>query len=232
MLPYPLKLNSKRMTRILVLSLLLTMVYSWEEFKRAVRVLILPLFRRLRRRTEAQPNPYLDQQVSTLVLVATLPFLLTVILAANANPFVLLTYLTGSLLLAALVAASSAAILQRMRMLTAAFQSFGFANPAIVLFNTATLLPRWVLAKLAFWMSVPPVVGLILKRAVDSSSPAPELLPNLNILIIVLVCALILRLAIELLEKLFDSYRLERLFSHFRVLLGIILASVLIAGKL
>lgn len=223
------------MARIVLISILLTLVYSWEELKQAVRVLFYRLLRQ--KRPTRYYTLHLDQFVGTLVLLATIPISLAYFLASQENFLAKLGWLALSLLVISLAAAGSGIFLRRLQYLKAyegfnkivplTFSVAGFVSPFFQLFNSSAILPRNVLAKFAFFLSLPPLAGLFLKHLVNSSSPQ-AFLPHQDILIYILVVALFMRLVIEFLERYFRLYRLEKLFSYFRVILGIILAVLIL----
>lgn len=226
------------MTRLILVSLLLTAVYSWEEIKHAVKVLIYGFLRRPR--PLRYHGAHIDQFVGVLIMLAIVPISLTYFLASETNIWQKLGYVALALLAISAAAAGSGLMLRRLRYLHTydggtkiipiVFSVAGLVTPAVRIFSGIDILPRKVLAKFAFLLSLPPLLGLVLKNSVAAAVPRPELLPNLNILIIVLTAALFARIAAEFLESHFRLYRLERLFPYFRVLIGILLAVALLGG--
>lgn len=223
------------MLRMILISILLTVVYSWDEFRRSVWVLLYGLFRK------KHPLKYYsyksDKLVGTLVMLATVPVGLTYILFGSGNTWNKLAWIGSGLLLISLLAAGSAVLVRRLRYLGAyegveriipiTFSVAGLLAPIFRLFTDFTTLPRKVLVKMTFFLSLPSFLGLSLERLNRNAVPA-ELLPNMNLLLEVLVAALFVRITVEFLEQYFRLYRLNRLFSYFRVVLGIVLASVLL----
>lgn len=240
------------MSRIVLLSLLLTLIYSWEECKRLIRIFVKLVFRKLQGRpplhlpqakgplgqsvSEARGRGEgVDQMVSVLVMLATIPIGLTYLLAGSGNIFQKLAILGGVLLLVSTAAVLSSALVTRHNMGVSRVLPFGVGivnlfAPAIAVIAESAYLPRRVLAKFALFLSLPPLLGLVFHHLNYGSNIGRELLPNLDILTVVLVSSLFLRITVEFLERYFRFYRLEKLFSYYRVVLGIGLAAVLLFG--
>ncbi len=224
------------MLKILLVSLLLTLVYSWEEFKRVLRVLFFGLV--LKKDPGRYYKAHLDQFVGILIMLATIPIGLAYFLASNGSAFNKLGILALGLFAVSLVAAGSSIMLRRGKLISEyggiaklvpiTFSLAGLVSPLFRSFGNFEALPRRMLAKFAFFLSLPPLAGLVFKY-LNSASPE-VLVPNLDLLTLVLVAALFARIIIDFLERYFHLYRLENLSSYFRVVLGIILATVLLAG--
>src|SRR3989344_3272350 len=225
------------MIRILILSLLFTIVYSWEDFKRTLKILFLGLLKR-------DPGYYymsrLDQMVGTLVLIATIPIGLTYFLVSDRPILPKLAILAITLLLVSFLAAASGGV-ARWAMVTRRTEGSrkiipitlaigSLFSPLVAIFSGAGALHRSHLAKIALLLSLPPLVGLVIKGLLTRSNPPELLIPNYDALITLLVGALIIRIVIEILERFFRLYSLERLFSYVRILLGIALAATMILG--
>ena len=225
------------MIRILILSLLLTIVYSWEDFKRTLKILFLGLLKR-------DPGYYyvsrLDQMVGTLILIATIPMGLTYFLVSDRPLVPKLAILAITLLIISFLAAASGGIMRwtRIARKTEGSQKIipitlaigGLFSPLAAVFSGAGSLHRSHLAKIALLLALPPLVGLVVKGLLTESRPPELLIPNYDALIVLLVGALIIRIVIEILERFFRLYSLERLFSYVRILLGIALAANVILG--
>lgn len=224
------------MLRLLAISVLLTIVYSWEDFRQMIRVLAAGLLKR-------DPGHYylsrLDQLVGTLVLLATIPFGLAYFLVSRQPLGYRLAMLAMQLLAFAVTAAGVRTLLFWMnetsdsagpaRYVPLVLALGGMFSPVAHLFSGS---PRYrgTLAKFAFLMSIPPLVGLLLQGLLRYSSPTGNYLPNLDLLVGFLVGALFIRITIEFLERYFRLYRLEGLFSYVRIVLGIALAATLALG--
>lgn len=225
------------MTRIILLSILITVVYSWEEFKRTMRVLVYQIFRK--RKPSGHYSFETDKLVSILVMLGSIPIGLTYFLASEEDIWAKLSILFAGFVVIALVAAGSAIFLRRIRLASSyegvvklvplGFSLAGFLTPTFRVFGDAFVLPRSVLAKFAFWLSLPPAVGLILKYATDLTTPE-ILIPNIDALIKILMAVLFAQITAEFLGRYLRIYNLRRLFSYARIVLGIILAVILLAG--
>lgn len=223
------------MLRMIVISLLITVVYSWNEFRRSVWVLLYGLLRR--KRPLKYYSLHTDKLVGTLVTLATIPIGLTYTLFGPGNLSTKLAWMGGGLLLVSLLASGSSLFVRRLRLLGAyegierivpiSFSLAGLLSPTFRLFTNLTALPRKVLVKTTFLLSLPAFAGFVLARWNRNLVPG-ELLPNMNLLLQVLVAALFARIIVEILEQYFHLYRLEKLFSYFRVVLGIMLAAIII----
>lgn len=216
------------MTRVVVISLLLTVIYSWEECKRAARVLFFGLLRR--RAPGKYYAAHLDQWVSILIMFATIPLGLSLLLTNGGNVFTKMTYLLGLLLAVSAVAAFSGALLRHIYFIGAPLRFSSIAAPMIALFAETAVLPRKTLAKFAVYLALPPLTGLTLRAAHGFAGTPSELLPNINLLIVVLVIALFLRVAIDFLETHFRLYCLKQLSAFVRVAAGIALVASLALG--
>lgn len=224
------------MTKLILVSLLLTMVYSWEEFKRALHLAFYSILRKKR------PLKYfalhVDRYISTIVLIAVVPMSLTYLLSAPGDIFQKLRDLTIVLLMFAVAAEIAAVLLRYFRLrsiigddynsMPAVLSLGSLVSPKIAAISGTAGLPRSIAAKFALFLSLPPFVGLILKKFTDAGELPPSSLPNIDALILVLVGALFLRVTIEFLERYFRIYRFKSLFSYFRIILGIALACLLL----
>ena len=215
------------MTRILLLSMLLTMVYSWEEMKRAVRVLFYRLIIKKRPLFGPQGAIRIDEAVSTAVVFAAIPLSLTYLLVSS-NPFRALGVLALVLVGASAVAYASAVAMRRFNPLPAGFALAAIAMPAL---GNLAILPRKLLSRFSLYLALPPAVGLALRFAVNNYGAPAEFLPNLDILILVLVGALFAQIAAEFVGRHLRAFRRFKLFSYYRVALGVVLAAILLMGR-
>ncbi|MEK9180972.1 MAG: hypothetical protein AAB871_01940 [Patescibacteria group bacterium] len=225
------------MLKLLLISILLTIVYSWEEFKHALRTLAYGLLKKNPPRYYAA---HIDQFVGTIVMVAAAPVGLIYFLGSQQTLASKLFWLFAGLLLVSFVSAGSAIFARRLKMtsnvsgaqkiIPLTYAVLGLFTPMFQFFTGIGEGQRRGLTKLTFYLSLPALIGLLFKYLLDYSAPPAELLPNLDAGIVVLVGALFIRIVVELLETAFRLYRLETLFSYFRILLGIALAAILTMG--
>lgn len=225
------------MLKLLLVSLLLTIVYSWEEFKRAF---LTVLFGLLKKNPGRYYSAHLDQFVGTIVMVAAVPLGLVYFLGSRQALPNKLFWLFAGLLAISLVSAGSAIFIRRLKIVGQAagaekiiplvYSLLGFLSPGFQVFTGVGSHQRRALAKLAFFLSLPALAGLVIKYLIGYAAPPNQLLPNLDVGIVTLVGALIIRIVVEFLEQFFRLYRLETLFSYFRVVLGIALAAILTLG--
>ncbi|MBI4049638.1 MAG: hypothetical protein HY395_02365 [Candidatus Doudnabacteria bacterium] len=221
------------MQKLILLSILLTLVYSWEDLKRFLMLMI----RHRSRNKHYYHNPHLDQFVATILMFAMLPVSLTFFLASEAPLDRKLIWLAGELLLISCLTYGLGKFLSRLRLLNYAT---GAEKIAVVTYSLAGLVSpavRWVdpwsierklIGKFTFWLSLPALFGLMLRYLVGWSNH--ELLPHLDLLIQIVVGGLIINIAVEFLEKHFSSHRHAYLSTYFRILLGIAVGFVLIRG--
>lgn len=221
------------MIKLILLSILLTVVYSWEEFKRAARVLLYGILRKQKPLTAFAGH--IDEFVSLAVIFATVPAGLMYFLASSQNFFQNLLWLSVTLLSVSAVAAGAGTFARRLRyaslysgadkIFPVAFSLGGFVSPVMSAFSNAAYLPRKTLAKFAAIMSIPPLAGLALKRA--NGATDPMLIPNIDALIVVLVGALFIQIISGALKDFLGSYRFRKLSAYFRIVLGIALTGLI-----
>lgn len=210
------------MPRLILFILLLTVVFSWEEFK----YVILALRRK---------NSDTDSIVSDLVLIAAIPINLVYLLSGTESSLLeKLAVICLELLVVGLFIKGVEEYAKR-RYLTNNQQgfdlvvSYGFAilgllSPTFKFAVNATN-NRSRLASLFLTLTTPLVLGIgmvLVTRHIGSSGFEEKMQP----LIIIAILGLVLNAVIELLEKMFKLYRLH-LFSYFRVVLGIVIILIL-----
>ena len=214
------------MIRLLFLSILLTSVYSWEDLKRSTRLIFGKILRRRFRANSTLESRQLDEKVTIAIMAASLPMGLIFFLLVDDDFFVRLTYLTGVMFGLVIVSVLCSSLFRYVQTLPALFSGLGKNAPVVGVFASAVVLPRMVFAKFIFFLALPFETGVVLKLF----SGTGQFLPNHDLLIKVLIGALLIRVAIELLEWAFRWHALPRLFSYFRVVLGIILVWLMLAG--
>jgi len=223
--------------KLLLFSILLAVVYSWDDVVRLILTILYGLFRR-------DPLHYYqshtDHLVGPIVMVAVLPITLVGLLASG--PLSLKTFAVAAitLLIVSILAAGSGVFVRRMRAFSdtetskksAAFvyAALGLLSPLASPMLIYEILPRADLARITFWLALPPLTGLAIAYGNRVTEAPAQLLPNLDALTILLVIGLIAILAIKMLSRAFHSYRINSLFSYLRIILGIILAVVIVSG--
>lgn len=225
------------MAKILLVSILLMLVYSWEEFKYSAKFFLRFLIYRNKRSPASYPKA-IDRFVSMSISLAVIPIGLAFFLEAHTFSAKNLILLAASLLGVAMVAWFSAFVTKRLAGLSyyeqmgagalAAYELASLVSPTMRWFADFDLLERKALSKFALYLSLPAFVGLALKFILGQSYIDARFMPALDVLIQILVMALIINVAIAFLEKNFRAHRLTKVSHFFRILLGIVLATVLI----
>lgn len=217
------------MARILAISILLLIVYSWEDLKWILRRLAFSIFKRRNGPGKRLLAQKLDERVGILVILATVPIGFVYMISQADNIFSKLIWIGGILIGLAVAAITSEVLLRRAaRYATPLGGIVSLFAPMFAVAAETAYLPRKVMAKFAFLLALPPLAGLVLKYL--NNSTYEVLIPRLDILTAVLVGSLFLRITIEFLEHYFHLYNLEKLFSYYRVVLGIVLAIILLEG--
>ncbi|OGE74530.1 MAG: hypothetical protein A3K06_02175 [Candidatus Doudnabacteria bacterium RIFCSPHIGHO2_01_52_17] len=225
------------MERLILVSILVTIVYSWDDFQRILRILFYAILRKQRPAQILAANS--DRLVSIILVFATLPIGLSYLLAGH-GPFLPKLLLVGfGFLVISFVAflASSVAKYYRVAFAldgTLKLASFGFTlgslvAPVLASLAEPSILPRRLFAKLAVFLSLPPLIVVLLKVLNYHYAPE-ELLPNIDVLLQVLLVALFARIAIEFLSHYLRILRFHSFSGYFRVVLGVVLSSILLLG--
>ena len=225
------------MVKILLFSILLAVVYSWDDVVRLFRTILYGLFRH-------DPLQYYqnhtDRLVGPIVITATLPITLVGLLASR--PLSLKTFAIAAitLLIVSIIAAGSGVFVRRMRIFRGAvvkeksaaiaYAILGLLSPLASPMLLYEILPRAELARITFWLALPPLTGIAIAYGNRATEAPGQLLPHLDALTLLLVVGLIAMLATKLLARAFQSYKIEGLFSYIRIVLGIILATVVVIG--
>lgn len=211
------------MARAIAISLLVIVVYSWEEVKYILRKLVSSFFPSS---IVFHKGRGVDHAVGTLVILATVPMGLIFLFSSLDGVIWKIAFFAGLLILFAGLAITSEVLLQKGRYVAPLSALSNFISPLAANVLESGHLPRKILARFAFLMSLPIFAGLLV-RLLNRASPE-EIVWRLNILTTVLVGSIVLRLTIELLEHYFYLYNLDKLFSYYRVALGIALAAILL----
>ena len=226
------------MINILTLSILLTLVYSWEEFKHTLKTLIRVVIYRNRNPIEYYQGN-LDKFVGTLIMIGAVPIGLTFYLTSGQPSLYKLGWLALILFTISLIASGSGIFLRRLqrskhyegteKMIMTGYSVLGLISPIFRMFGGLDRSNGRTIAKFAFTLSVPPLIGFAFKYLSDNSVH-PSLIPQIDVLIFVLIVALFAQIAADFLNLHFRSYGLRKLSHYWRVVLGIILAAILLMG--
>jgi hypothetical protein len=226
------------MLDLVSLSILLTVVYSWEDLKHLARRVARILARSREPIKIVVSN--LDKLVGTLVMLGTFPATLLFFVSSGKTFFANLIYAAAGLLLVSVVAAGVSAVLKRAPLAmeyggAAGLIPIGFSAvtlffPTFRMASNLSLLPRRTLAQFSFLLSLPLLLGFVLGKVAGVASAGEEYLPNIQILILVLIAALFMRISSNFLGKHFRLYQLNGWFSYFRIALGIVLGTILLLG--
>lgn len=219
------------MTRLVLLILLLTVVYSWEELKYVVSVIGSKI---ANRNTIYSKNSETDILVSDLVVIAIIPISLAyLILSDGSLPLKLLVVLIEFLFAGLLMKGVEEYFWRRRftrhytgsdKIIAIIFSLAGFVSPS---WNFATQAARSTsrLSKYLFALALPLVSGLALTLVVRRVG-MDEFLGRIDSLIAIATLGLVLNVTIEILEHLFKTNRWH-LSMLMRVALGIAIIFVL-----
>ncbi|OGE84302.1 MAG: hypothetical protein A2846_02065 [Candidatus Doudnabacteria bacterium RIFCSPHIGHO2_01_FULL_49_9] len=225
------------MAKIFVVSLLLMLVYSWEEFKYYAKFFL----RLLLYRNKIANLPWsktADRFVSASIGLAMLPIGLSIFLESHPFSGRNLLWLAASMLIIAVIAWYASAIIKYLSGLryysslsvgaSAIYDLAALSSPQLLWFSDFDLVERKALAKFAAYLSLPAIVGLVLKFTLGQSYVDERFLPGLDLLIQILVMALFINVTISILKKHLHSRQMSKIFHLFRVVLGILLSAALL----
>lgn len=213
------------MQRLILLILLLTVVYSWEECKYVLVVIWSKISKRNKNYTK---NPELDVLVSDIVLIATIPLSLAyLILSDGSLPTKLLVLLVEFLFLGLILKGIQEYTWRRRftrhyegfdKVVAAIFSLSGLVSPS---FRFAGDVVRTGIrpGKYLMALAIPMASGLALALAVRYMG-MEEFISRLDQLIAIATLGLMLNVTIEILERLFRSQTLH-FSSLVRIVLGI-----------
>lgn len=222
------------MQRLTLLILLLTVVYSWEQFK----YVIVVIWSKISKRNKNYPqNPETDILVSDLVLIATVPISLAYLIMGQSNLPVKLLVLLVEFIVVGLVLKGIQEYFWRRnftrhyegfdKVVALGFSLLGLVSPSLrVAQDVYRVSPRP--GKYLRALILPLAAGLVLAIAVHKLGPE-EFNSHLDELIAIAILGLVLNVTIDFLQKLFRSNRFH-LDSLLRVVLGIVIIFVLTAS--
>lgn len=219
------------MNRLILLGVLLTVVYSWEDLKRFLWLIV----RSKARNKKTTHSLKLDQFVATALMFATLPISLSYLLVSERSLSSKLLLMAGQMMLISVFVFGLEIFSNRMRRLSYAtgaekiavvsYSLLGLVSPAIKWIDPWSIEKRLII-KFTFFLSLPALVGLALNYL--TSWHLDSGLPNMDLLIRIAVMGLITIIAIEFLEKYFRLSRYATLFSFLRIVLGLLIGASLI----
>lgn len=224
------------MERLLLLILLLTVVYSWEESK---YVLVAIWSKITRRNQNYQKNIEADVLVSDIVMIATIPLSLAYLIMTDQSLPTKLIVLLGEFLLLGLLIKGLQEYQWRRRFtrhyegfdkfVAVSYSLLGLVAPAVGfasnMVHSAVRPGKYLLS-----LIMPLGSGLALAIAVRYLG-MEEFVSRSDELIAIATIALIMNVTIEVLEKIFRSNRMH-IGSLLRVALGIMIIFVLMNPSL
>ena len=222
------------MSKLVTLSILIAIVYSWEDLKRFLWMII----RSKARNKNTTRSLHLDQFVATVLMFVSLPISLMYFLTSEIDLGHKLIFIAVELLLISILAWSLGIFLNRLRLLkfasgaekigVVAYSVMGLVSPGLRWVDPWNI-ERRLIAKFTLFLSIPALVGLALKQLVNWS-PATEALPNLDFLIQIAVAGLMINVTVEFLERHMRRHRWVYLSAYLRIVLGIAIGFALIRG--
>ncbi|OGE73551.1 MAG: hypothetical protein A3I07_03860 [Candidatus Doudnabacteria bacterium RIFCSPLOWO2_02_FULL_42_9] len=213
------------MTRLLLLILLLTVVYSWDECKYVLHAVWAKI--RKRKITEYQKSET-DLLVSDIVLIATIPLSLAFLMLGSQSLLIKLLLLLAEFVLIGLILRGLEEY-RRRRKFTSHYQGFdkavaigfsvlGFLSPSMQ-FASGVVRSTTHVGKYLIALAIPLTLGLVL-TFLSQQLGEEQFSSQLDVLIIIAVFGIILNITIEALEHMFyiSKYKLSSLL---RIVLGI-----------
>jgi undecaprenyl pyrophosphate phosphatase UppP len=219
------------MPRLILLILLLTVVYSWEE----LQYVVVAIWFKISKQNKIYPkNSELDILVSDIVVIATIPLSLAYLLIASGNLVTKLLVILVEFLLLSLALKGIEEYSKRRRftrdyqgtdkIIAVIYSLTGLISPSMRYAGSASRTASRV--GIYLWaLAIPLISGLGLTITVHKLGMA-EFVDRLDSLIAIAVLGLVLNITIEILEKIFKSNRLH-MTSLMRVILGILIIFVL-----
>jgi undecaprenyl pyrophosphate phosphatase UppP len=224
--------------KFLFFTVLLTIVYSWEDIVASFK----NLQSRLVKKADTLKNAANDDDhfVGTVLLIVWIPISMILFLASDDLLTVRLGWLIAQLLLISLFLRGVVIFKHRIsrmdrysgweRVGLALFSIAGLALPTYKLARYQGYYNERLVAKFASILCLPAIAGYLINKTYPNiPSLQTEVLPNINQLIIVMVGGLFTLFTIEFLE---DYLRVHtfKLFSSIRIVIGLFLFAILING--
>ncbi|OGE82490.1 MAG: hypothetical protein A3B10_00240 [Candidatus Doudnabacteria bacterium RIFCSPLOWO2_01_FULL_44_21] len=215
------------MNRLILVSVLITIVYSWEDLK---RILISVLKSVLKQTHHQTANHHLDQIVGIALILATIPANLAYVLLTEGPLLTKLIVLLVELLLIGLIAEITNLLIEKNQARHTSFIVFlgtfavGIVSPVFSIFG-GIMHERRLFASYLRHLMFPILFGLILKY-LSNRLGILELTNRIDNLISIAVIGLIISITIEYLEQHFRSVHWH-LSAYFRVILGVVVLLIL-----
>lgn len=217
------------MTKAIILSILLVLVYQFDELMH----MVFMMFKRFRHKRAGAVFHEIDHYVGTALTIALMPLSINYVLLSDweLSTKMLVLFLTYAGF--AVAAAGVGRIVQEMErakkygglMSAIAVTQVvgGMIHPVLHQVPWRASRERVTYAKLAFLLSLPPLLGLIFTRIYDTYLYDHEFLEYINVLIIVMVGGLFINFTIRALEKYFARVNMS-VMGYYRIVLGITVA--------
>lgn len=217
------------MNRLILATLLITVVYSWEDLK---QTLIRSARSILKRKHRPHVENNIDEVVGTALILATLPSNLVLLLITPGSLMAKLLVVLTELLLIGLVVKIVEKILGQSRSahqspgIWVAIQDIIVSLPSPSLRVASSIMSnKRLFGTYLKHLTIPILFGIGLKFLTDRLG-LEAVQAHSDMLIGVAIGALMIAITIQLLEKFFRSNNL-RLFSYFRIALGVLILAVL-----
>jgi undecaprenyl pyrophosphate phosphatase UppP len=209
------------MTRLSLLILLLTVVYSWEELKYVIGL----FWSKLRKQKHNRQNNFAnDALVADVVLIAMVPVTLAYLILAPGSLLEKLLRLLLQMIVAGLIFKAVEKFERRHKLGHQSFSVASLISPTVH-FAARGAGSTLRLGRYLFVFSLPLVSGVALSLAVHRFG-MEEFVERLDLLIAIAVVGLTLNITIEILERIFRSHRFH-LGMLMRIILGIALILIL-----
>jgi hypothetical protein len=214
------------MIKSIILSLLLVFVYQFDELARGVHA----IWSRIRHKRYHRLAADTDHYVGTALTIALMPLFLNYALASDGALAPRLIFLFGVYFTFALLMTGVGRFMHELgksrryhgiTMLIAGGMTIGrlfVPNIAYVPWDTGR--ERMTYARLAFLLSIPPLLGLVFRAVYGAYSYEGEVLKYFDALIIVMIGGLFMNIIIHALERYFTQTNLG-MMGYFRIVAGI-----------
>ncbi len=215
------------MRQLVLLILLLTIVYSWEECKYVAKV----LWSKIRKqKINYEKNLESDSLVSDIVLIATIPLSLGFLLLGGQTLVIKLLLILAEFFILGLFLKGIEEYNKRRyatrhyegfdQFIAIGFSLLGFASPAFRYAGNITRSTSHV-GKYLLTLAAPLAIGLALVIAIHNLG-MEEFKAKIDLLIIIVILAMVLNITIGILERMFKFYRFN-MTQLIRIMLGVVI---------
>lgn len=221
------------MIKSIILSLLLVFVYQFDELASGAHA----IWARIRHKKYHRLAAETDHYVGTALTIALMPLLLNYAFATEGDLVPKLLFLFAVYIIFALLMTGVGRFVSELEksrryhgftMVIAAGMVVGrMFVPHIAYVPWETGRERLTYAKLAFLLSLPPLLGLAFKYAYGTTSYETEVSNYFDALIIVMIGGLFINFVIHALEHYFARANLS-MMGYFRIVVGIGVALLLL----